>query len=175
MGSSIFVAMIRIKVASTTWAYLPIIPLAESTNREFLPLIVAMLPMLVLIDFPHCSKSLPIPYGFQVSASESTTWRQWFLPSGFPIVSILPCHPMFLELSLRDLTPPQIFCILSGSGFRRKCSWGKIIVWQGGQYSHISHCDAQGRYRRCCSWVRDAIKRSACHRQIYFWGWGGGG
>ena len=72
MGSSIFVAMIRIKVASTTWAYLPIIPLAESTNREFLPLIVAMLPMLVLIDFPHCSKSLPIPYGFQVSASEST-------------------------------------------------------------------------------------------------------
>ena len=61
MGSSIFMAMSQLKVGSTTWASLSIIPSTESTNREKFLLVMEVLPMLVLLHFSHLGKSVSIP------------------------------------------------------------------------------------------------------------------
>ena len=51
MGSSIFAGMSRLKFASTTRASLPSIPSTERINREKIPLLVADLTVLILLDF----------------------------------------------------------------------------------------------------------------------------
>ena len=58
MVSSILVAMIWLKVASTTWVSLPITPSTESTNREKNPLVKAILPVLFLLDVLPPSQKL---------------------------------------------------------------------------------------------------------------------
>ena len=68
--SSIFAAMSRLKVVSTTWASLPIILLTERTNREN-PLLVTVPPGLVLIFCYHLGKIGIIPFFTWVSTSSS--------------------------------------------------------------------------------------------------------
>ena len=101
MGSSIFESMFRLKVVSTTWSSLPIIPSTESKNRDFSPLVVAMLHLLFLVDFYHRSKSLSVPSDFQVSASaypnlKSMIASVWIFHR--PLIYTSPCFSGTLPL-----------------------------------------------------------------------------
>ena len=73
MGSSIFAATSWLKVASTTWTSLTIIPSTKRTNGYFFLLVVEVFPVLVLIkNFPPRKKlihSLCLP-SLRVSISE---------------------------------------------------------------------------------------------------------
>ena len=116
--------------------------------------------------FPTDPKSYPFLLDSNYLRQNLQTWRQWFLPSSFPIDTGLKLHPVFPKRSLRDAPPTHICCGPSGLGGSRIHSEGRRIVRKGWWSHHISHCYVQWWYLRCYIWARDAQKRSACNCHI---------
>ena len=70
IGSSVFAAMSRLKVASTTWAFLPSIPSTERKNGEkCLSCLWQCRPCLSFFICSHLGKSVSIPSFTEVPAS----------------------------------------------------------------------------------------------------------
>ena len=108
------------------------------------PLVVAMLPvLLILYFFPRKPKLYPSPLNSKSLRHYLQKQLKWLLLSGFTIGPRLTCQPVFMERSLRDAPPPNIFYNPSGLGVRHLHSEWRSIVWRSGLYLHVSHCDVQ--------------------------------
>ena len=143
MVSSILVAMIWLKVASTTWVSLPITPSTESTNREKIRWSKQYCPCFSCLMFSHQVKSVSISSGLQVSMPASPNLTPMIASIWNPVGPGLTCPPMFMEHSLYDAPPPQICCGPSKLGVCFIISEGRSLVCQGGWSCHVSHCDIQ--------------------------------
>ena len=161
--------MSRLKVASTTWAYLPIILSTERTNKENVSVgcVNAACACIYWFFFTN-PKAYPLPMDSKSPSHHIQIWWQWFLQSGSPTGTRLTRHPMFLERYLLDATPPHTYCIPSGLGVWRVCSEGIRIVCQCWLSIHIYHWDIQWQDLHFFIWLRDAPKRSAGNHNIYF-------
>ena len=174
MVSVVFVAMSRLKVASTTSASLPIIPSTERTNGEK-KYVGRIKPSHVCLYwlFPSDTTIYTFPLVSKYRLQHLQTWRQWSPLYGFSVRPVLTRHPVFLEVSLCESTPHRIFCVPSGLGFCLICSEGKSLVSQGGWSHQVSRFDVRCRDLRLGISAHDTPKRFACNCSFFFGGYGG--
>ena len=110
MDSSILVATSWLKVVSTTWASLPIIPSTERTNREFFSVglgrDVRAYPSSI---FPTEEKVCLFPLYSTTLRQHLQTWFQFTLLSGSPISPGYTHHLGFLQYYPHGAPPPLIW------------------------------------------------------------------